>query len=138
MRTTLLKVVSAFLICAAFTACGKGGGGNNNNNEATLTVTTNPANGSTQAAAPGPTFPLTVTVTSTMPAKGVTITVTAAPDGQAGSPFFTPAAVNTSQATTNFTITNTPSQTTCLVTVTVTSNDKSSNVWTGTYRYSMK
>ncbi|HTJ12802.1 MAG TPA: hypothetical protein VL547_12280 [Dinghuibacter sp.] len=137
MRTTLVKVVSAFLICAAFTACGKGGGGNNNSSEATLAVTTNPTNGSTQAAAPGPTFALSVTVTSTMPPKGVTIAVSAAVDGQSGSPFYT-TSVNNSQATNNFTIANTPAQETCLVTVTVTSNDKSSNVWTGSYRYSMK
>ena len=138
MRTTLLKAVSAFLICAAFTACGKGGGGNNNTTpEATLAITTSPANGSTQAAAPGPTFALPVTVTSTMPPKGVTIAVSAAIDGQSGSPFYTTSS-NTSQAINNFTIANTPSQQTCLVTITVTSNDKSSNVWTGSYRYSMK
>ena len=138
MRTTLLKVFSAFLICAAFTACGKGGGGGNNSTpEATLTVTTNPANGSTQAAAPGPTFTLAVTVTSTMPPQGVTIAISAAIDGQSGTPFFTKS-TSTSQAINNFTITSTPSQQTCLVTITVTSNDKSSNVWTGSYRYSMK
>jgi hypothetical protein len=72
-----------------------------------------------------------------MPPQGVTIAISAAIDGQSGSPFFTKS-TSTSQAINNFTLTGTPSQQTCLVTITVTSNDKASNVWTGSYRYSMK
>ena len=138
MRTTLLKVFSTFLLCTAFAACGKsGGGGGGTTSEANLTVVTNPAEGSDQAAAPGPTFALSVTVTSVLPSKGVTIAISAAIDGSSGSPFYTTSS-STTQSINSFTITGTPAQQTCVVNITVTSNTKSSNVWTGSYRYAMK
>jgi hypothetical protein len=128
-----MKTLGFLLVCSAV-ACGKGGG---STPEATLAVTTTPASGSTQAAAPGPTFALNVTVTSTLPPKGVTIAISAYVDGQSNSPFFTNSASSTS-ASNNYTITGTPSQETCVVSITVTSNTSSSNTWTGSYRYSMK
>lgn len=129
----LMKMLGALLVCSAV-ACGKGGG---STPEATLAVTTTPAEGSTQAAAPGPTFALNVTITSTMPPKGVTVAITAYVDGQSNLPFFTQSG-STTTASNNYTITSTPAQESCVVSITVTSNTKSSNTWTGTYRYSMK
>jgi hypothetical protein len=138
MKTTMLKVWVALLIGTAFVSCGKGGGGGGSTTEATLAVTTNPpANGGVQAAAPGPDFDLSVTITSVMPPKGVTIVISAYVDGSPSSPFFTKTSSST-QAINDFTITGTPAQQTCDVSITVTSNTKSSNTWTGSYRYSMK
>jgi hypothetical protein len=132
----LVKALGVFLISASMIACGKSGGGSSTP-ETDLAVTTTPAAGSNQAAAPGPTFALNVTVTSTMPPKGVTIAVSASIDGQSNSAFYTTSS-STTAASNNFTITNTPAQQTCLVTITVTSNTKSSNTVTITYRYAMK
>lgn len=133
MKRNLFLLVIAALVITLAPACHKSSGGG----EATLAVTLTPPNGSTQAPAPGPTFNLAVQVTSTMPASGVKIDVTAKVDGSSGSPFFT-TSVNSSQALTNITITGTPSTVICLVNVTVTSLSTSSNVWTGSYRYSSK
>lgn len=104
--------------------------------EATLSVTTDPANGSNQAAAVGPTFPLTVTINSTIPASGVTIEVKAHPDGNTTN-FFTETKTTTSKDN-SFTITNTPSTVTCVVDIVVTSKTCATNKWTGSYRYSKK
>lgn len=124
------------LVGMSLVACSKGGGGGTTS-EATLAVTTNPANGSTQAAAPGPDFSLTVDITSTMPPGGVTITVTSAVDGSGATAFFSDN-VSSSTADNNFTITGTPAQETCIVNITVTSKDKPSNTWSGSYLYSEK
>jgi hypothetical protein len=111
------------------------GGGSKSTPEATLTVTTTPAVNSTQAPAVGP-FNLNVTITSAMPAKGVTIAVTAAPDGTTNN-FFTTSKSSTT-ASNNFNITGTPVAVVSVVKITVTSNSTSSNTWTGSYRYSAK
>jgi hypothetical protein len=132
MKNPLLVTLGALLICLTL-ACGSK---NKGTAEATLAVTLNPANGSTQPAAPGP-FNLTVTVTSAMPAKGVTIAVTAEPDGSSVA-FFSPTPVSTTQAVTNFTITGTPVATVSVVNVKVTSNSTATNTWSGSYRYSAK
>ena len=134
MKKNLLLLIAAGLIAIA-PACHKSSGGGSN--EATLTVTTTPANGSTDAPAPGPTFPLAVQITSTMPSSGVKIQVSAKVDGSSNAPFFT-TTVTSSSALNNFTITGTPPTVICLVTVTVTSVTSSSNVWNGSYRYSSK
>lgn len=115
-------------------SCKKGGGGSN---EASLVVELNPAVGSNQAPAPGPDFPLTVTIKSTMPPSGVKIDVSAAEDVAGATPFFTQT-LNSTSATNNFTITNSPRSVTLRVTVTVTSLSNSSNKFTGSYTYSRK
>ncbi|HZE85758.1 MAG TPA: hypothetical protein VE035_15680 [Puia sp.] len=131
------RLFSALLAIAivSLTLWGCGGGGKSTP-EATLAVTLTPAVGSTQAPAPGPNFPLNVKITSAIPAKGVTINVSAAPDGSA-SAFFT-ASPNSSQASNDFSITNTPVAQVCVLTVTVTSLSTATNTWTGSYRYSAK
>jgi hypothetical protein len=134
MKRNLFLLLIAALVITLAPACHKGGGGSG---EATLAVTLTPPNGSTQAPAPGPTGILAVQVTSTLPASGVKIDVTAKIDGSSGSPFFT-TSVNSTQALTNISITGTPSTVISLVNVTVTSLSTSSNVWTGSYRYSSK
>jgi hypothetical protein len=133
MRTTILCVLAALTIGAAFESCGSKG---SSTPEAALSITTNPVSGSDQAPAPGPTFTLTVTVTSTMPPKGVTIAVSANVDGNSTT-FYT-SSVSTSAATTTFNITNTPAQETCDVSITVTSNTEGSNQTTASYKYAMK
>lgn len=118
-------------------SCGKSGGGNNTPVDATLAVTLTPPAGSTQAPAPSSgTFSLNVKITSTLPSKGVTISVVATPDGSATA-FFTKTETST-KASNDYTITSTPVGKVCLVTVTVTSLNTSSNTWTGSYRYSAK
>jgi hypothetical protein len=112
-----------------------GCGGGKNTAEPTLAVTTTPASGSTQAPAVGP-FNLNVTITSPIPAKGVTIAITAAPDGSATN-FFTKTQ-STTATSNDFTITGQEVANVNVVSITVTSNSKSSNTWTGSYRYSAK
>ena len=104
--------------------------------EATLTVTTTPAVNTVQAPAVGPNFSLNVTITSTMPPKGVSIAITAAPDG-GGANFFS-TSQSTTQSSNNFSITGTPIGVVSVVNITVTSLSTSTNVWTGSYRYSSK
>jgi hypothetical protein len=121
------------MIAVAFFLSGCGGG--KNTTEATLSVTTTPASGSTQAPAVGP-FGLNVKITSPMPAKGVTIEIKATPDGSSTA-FFTKSSSTTS-ASNDFTIAGQTVAVVNVVYITVTSNSKSSNTWTGSYRYSAK
>ena len=138
-----MKSVFACLLPVLMTAavllpsCG-GGGDDPQPAEENIVITTSPVlNGQQEAVAPGPNFPLSVTVTSKMPPQGVRIEVTARPDGNGTTAFFT-ANQTTSNATTNFSITNTPLLTVSRVTVTVTSISKPSNTKTGFYLYSRK
>jgi len=112
-------------------SCGKSSGGP----EANLAVTLNPAAGSTQPPAVGP-FSLNVKITSGMPSKGVTIAIVATPDGSNTTYFTT--SVNSTKASNDFTIANSPVGETLLVKVTVTSLSTATNTWTGSYRYSAK
>ena len=120
----------------AFVCFVTGGCGSKSTAEAKLTVVTTPAAGSTQAPAPGPNFPLNVKITSAMPAKGVSIAVSSAPDGSLTSFFST--TQSSTQASNDFSITSTPVAQVCVVTITVTSLSTATNTWTGTYRYSAK
>ena len=106
--------------------------------EENLSVQTSPVttNNNVEAPAPGPTFPLKVTITSKMPSGGVRIDVLARPDGSTTA-FYTESK-SSSAADNNFVITSTPKTVVCVVEITVTSNTKSSNKWTGSYRYSSK
>lgn len=133
VRHTLLIMFSAFLVSSG---CKKGGGGGGGTNEANLAVTTNPASGSVQVPSLGP-FNLSVTITSTMPPGGVKIEVTAKREDN-NTQFFSQAINNTSSATSNFSITNTPALVSCIVDIKVTSNSKPTNTWSGSYRYSRK
>ena len=110
-------------------------GGSKSAPEATLSVTTTPAINTTQVPAVGP-FSLNVTIKSAMPAKGVTIAVTAAPDGTSSN-FFSKS-VSSTTASNNFSITGTPVGVVSVVKITVTSNSTSTNTWSGSYRYSAK
>lgn len=136
------KIIAALLIAATtliiIPSCSKGGdSGGGGNNEANLQVEITPTNGSTEAPAVGPDFPLKVEVKSTMPASGVKIDISAKKDGSADPAFFTKSS-NSSTAQNNFTITGTPATVICVVNVTVTSLSKPSNTWSGSYRYSKK
>jgi hypothetical protein len=125
---------SIIIFFLATSACQKGSGGNS---EPSLVVVTSPiANGHVEAAAPGPNFPLIVTVTSAMPSGGVKINVIAKPDG-GSTPFFN-SSITTSTAATTFSIIGSTQGVVEAVTITVTSVSSSSNVWTGSYKYSMK
>jgi hypothetical protein len=131
MKKLFLPVLAIFLIVFSM-ACSKSKG----NSEANLQVTTDPPNQSTQPPKPAITFSLNVTITSPMPPGGVKITVTATPEG--GSTAFFTITQNSSQASNDFTITNTPPGKVILVAIVVTSLSKSSNTWSGSYRYSAK
>ena len=138
MKQLVLFFTLLVIVCAS-PACGKGGGGGSNQqpNEANLVVETDPSNGTVQAPSIGP-FNLKVTITSAMPPNGVKIEISAKKDDGSGSgPFFS-TTVNTSTGVNNFSITSTPSNVQCLVEVKVTSLTKSTNQWSGSYRYSRK
>ena len=146
MKSVLRLIVIFFLSSALISSgCGKGSGGGGTPppppppppTEADLIVTTTPAVGSVQPPTNGP-FDLTVTITSTMPTSGVKIDVNARKDdGTNPAPFFT-TSVNSTTSANNFSITNTPAATQCIVNITVTSLTKPTNVWSGIYRYSRK
>lgn len=138
MKTTRQIYFSAFLLflLAGF-GCQKSPS-NNLTPEENLAVVTSPVstNNNVEPPAPGPTFPLKITITSKMPSGGVRIDVLARPDGST-TPFFTEAK-SSSVTDNNFIITSTPKTVICVVEITVTSNTKTSNKWTGSYRYSSK
>jgi hypothetical protein len=137
-----MKKITVVLLIAAIAfvltpSCGKSSGGDSGNNETNLAVEITPVNGSTEAPAVGPNFPLKVEVKSTMPPSGVKIEISAKKDGTTDPAFFT-SANNATTAQNNYSITNTPATVICVVTVTVTSLSKPTNTWTGSYRYSKK
>ena len=137
------KVSLVFFLIAGiwlWPACGKGGsggGGGNPPNEANLVVETDPSNGTVQAPSIGP-FNLKVTITSTMPQNGVKIEINAKKDDGSGAGPFYSTTVNSTNGVNNFSLTSTPSNVQCLVEVKVTSLTKTSNQWSGSYRYSRK
>ncbi len=136
MRTVLLFIGFAAMSVFAMSSCGGGSDDPPPPNEANLAVTTDPANGTVQAPALGP-YNLKVTITSTMPPSGVKIDITAKKDDGSNTVFFS-TSVNRTTAVNDFTITGTPVATQCLVETKVTSLTKSSNQWSGSYRYSSK
>jgi len=146
MKSVLKLIVILFLSSTLISSgCGKSSGGGGTPppppppppTEANLVVTTNPPINSVQPASNGP-FDLTVTINSTMPTNGVKIVVNARKDdGTNPAPFFT-TTVNSTTSVNNFSITNTPAGTQCIVDITVTSLTTSTNTWSGTYRYSRK
>jgi hypothetical protein len=131
-----LAVVFTLIACMCLLS-GSGCKKSSSKTEANLVVEIDPPNGSVQAPSIGP-FNLKVTVTSAMPPSGVKIEVTAKKDDGSGSPAFFSTSINTSSSVTNIDITNTPLNVQCLVEVKVTSLTKSTNQWTGSYRYSRK
>jgi hypothetical protein len=137
MRTFLLLVGITVMTLITVSSCG--GGGDDSPPppaEANLAVTTDPANGTVQPPALGP-YNLKVTITSTMPPNGVKIDITAKKDDGSNTVFFS-TSVNKTTAVNDFTLTGTPAATQCLVETKVTSLTKSSNQWSGSYRYSSK
>jgi len=137
MRTVLLFVGIALMTLITVSSCG--GGGDDSPpppSEANLAVNTDPGNESVQPPALGP-YNLKVTITSTMPPNGVKIDITAKKDDGTNTVFFS-TSVNRTTSTNDFTITGTPVATQCLVETKVTSLTKSSNQWSGSYRYSSK
>jgi hypothetical protein len=138
MKKPILLSLIVVSVMAVMSSCGgKGGGGGCS--ETAITVSTTPAVGTNEPPAPGPDFPLTVNISAGLPSAGVTIEIKARPETPANaSPFFTKTENNVTSATNNFTITNTPAGTTCVVDITVTSKSCNTNKWTGSYRYSRK
>lgn len=133
----LFVLASLVSIISALTNCSKSSGGGGSNTEENLVVQTTPvANGHLEAPAPGPNFPLNVTITSKMPSSGVKIDVTAKPDG--GTVPFYSTSVNTTSASNDFSITGSTAGIVNVVSVTVTSLTKSTNTWSGSYKYSRK
>lgn len=137
---TVLRFACIFFLGSILISSGckknTGGGGGGGTTEANLAVTTNPAVGSVLAASVGP-FDLSVTVTSAMPSGGVKIEVTAKRE-DTNAQFFSQTINSTTTATSNFSLTGTPLNVSCLVDIKVTSNSKPTNTWSGTYRYSRK
>lgn len=133
-KLSFILLMSALVVALPACKKSKDGGGAN---EVNLSVETTPGNGATEAAAPGPDFPLKVEIKSTMPPSGVKIEVTAKPDGTATT-FFTNSINTTTPTNNNFTITNTPKTVICVVDIKVTSLSKPTNIWTGSYKYSKK
>ena len=142
LRLLSLLMISSIVISYGCSNKGGGGGGGGTPDpcvgQATVSATTVPAIGSSQTPAPGPDFPLTITLTN-VPTAGVSIVVNARPETPAGSAiFFTQTHATVTGTTDNFTITGTPATTICVVDITITSINCSTNKWTGSYRYSKK
>lgn len=135
MKKTVLPLFAVLVVLLSMPYCKKKKT-DSCTTEATLSVSTTPANGTTEAPAVGPTFPLTVTIGSALPPSGVTIEVKAHPDGSSTN-FFTESR-NSAVKDNSFTITSTPSTVVCVVEITVTSKTCATNKWTGSYRYSKK
>jgi hypothetical protein len=125
------------LITWIFAALLTGSCKKNNAGEVTLDVETNPvAMGQLEAPAPGPDFPLTVRIKSAVPPKGITITVNARVEG-GSAPYFN-TTVNTTSSESNISITGTTRGVVNIVNISVSSNSDAANIWTGSYKYSMK
>ena len=135
MKQRIAPVNILAVLIIALTPFLSGCGGGKSTAEADLVVTTTPASGSTQAPAVGP-FNLNVTITSPMPSKGVTIAIKATPDGSATA--FFEKSTSTTAKSNDFTVTGQQVAQVNVVYITVTSNSKSSNTWSGSYRYSAK
>ena len=138
MKTTRqVPFIALLLFLLAGFGCQKSPS-NNLADEETLRIQTSPVttNNNVEPPAPGPTFPLKITILSKLPPAGVRIDVLARPDGS-NTPFFTESK-NASVTEFNFVISSTPKTVICVVEITVTSNNKTSNKWTGSYRYSSK
>ena len=134
-KSAAATIPAILMIVLALASFLSGCGGGKSTAEADLTVTTTPASGSTQAPAVGP-FSLNVKITSAMPAKGVTIAIKATPDGSSTAYFET--SKSTTTASNDFTVSGQEVAQVNVVYITVTSNSKSSNTWSGSYRYSAK
>ncbi len=135
MKNTFLPWLAVIVILVAMPYCKKKSS-DSCGTETSLSVTTTPAAGTTEAPAPGPTFPLKVSITSAIPGSGVTIEVKARPDGSA-TPFFSEQRTSSTKDN-DFTITGAPATVVCLVEISVTSKTCGTNKWTGSYRFSKK
>ena len=143
---SILQLLSLFIIGSIVlsSGCKKSGGGGGGGTpdpcvgQATVSATTIPRVNTLQAPATGPDFSLAITLTN-VPSAGVSIVVNARPETPAGSTvFFTQTHATVTGTTDNFTITGTPAATICVVDITITSKNCSTNKWTGIYRYSKK
>lgn len=138
IQSLLAFSFSAMLISSGCNKGGDDGGGGGGTTEANLVVTTNPAVGSNLPASVGP-FDLSVTITSAMPSGGVKIEVSAKKDDGTNPPaYYTQTISSTASATSNFSITNSPAASLCIVDIKVTSLSKPTNTWSGSYRYTRK
>ena len=139
MRFACLRFSLALLLMTSVAACGSKGGDDPDPppTEADLVVSTNPANGSVVPPALGP-YTVAVNITSVMPPSGVRIEVKARKDDGSGSPAFFTVSPTTTQTSNNITINSVPANTLCLVEIKVTSLTKSTNTWSGSYRFSSK
>lgn len=139
MRFACLRFSLALLLLTTFAACGGKGGDDPEPEptEADLVVSMNPANGSVVPPALGP-YILTLNITSVMPPNGVRVEVKARKDDGSGSPAFFTVSPTTTQTSNNITINSVPANTLCLVEIKVTSLTKSTNTWSGSYRFSSK
>jgi hypothetical protein len=138
----LMPICTLIILAISASSCSKGGGDTPAPpapTEADLVVTTTPTVGSNQApAALGTGLPVTVTISSTMPSGGVKIDVTAKLE-TGTSNFFTGGSAKSTTASNNFTVTSVPTGgQACVCSVTVTSLSKSTNIWTGTFRFASK
>lgn len=138
MKKVILLGLAVLLVISVTVSCKKKKDGVDRCGEIEIKVATIPASGTVDPPAPGPTFPLVVNITEGMPSSGVTITVSARQDGGSSTPYFTETRDNVTMSSNSFTITNTPTGTTCIVDITVTSKTCNTNQWKGSYRYAGK
>jgi hypothetical protein len=132
----LILGLSVLFVLAVSVSCKKKKDDNNSRcGEQEIKVTTSPANGTTDPAQPGTTFPLYVNI-ETMPVSGAIITVTAKAEGSSTA-YFT-ITIDNALTANNLQITNTPAGKTCVVETVVTSKTCNTNQWKGSYRYSAK
>ena len=135
MKKIILGLAVLFVLTVTESCKKKKDGNEGGCGEQAIKASTIPAVGTVDPPAPGPNFPLVVNI-EPMPSTGATVIVNAKAES-GGTAFFTETRDN-ALTSNSFTITNTPAQTSCLVTVTVTSKTCNTNTWSGTYRYSSK
>ncbi|MBO9199880.1 MULTISPECIES: hypothetical protein [Niastella] len=128
--------LAVLLVFAVSESCKKKKDGNEGGcGEQAIKVATMPAINTVDPPAPGTSFPLIVNI-ETMPPSGATVIVSAKAES-GGAPYFTETRDN-ALASNSFTINNTPTGVSCIVTVTVTSKTCNTNTWSGSYRYTAK
>ena len=137
MKKVILFGLAVLLVLTVTVSCKKkkDGGSNDRCGETEIKVLTIPNTGTVDPPQPGTSFPLIVNIDA-MPPSGASVIVTAKVES-GGAPYFTDTLKNATAAN-NFTITNTPAGSSCLVDITVTSKTCNTNQWKGSYRYSAK
>ena len=135
MKKIILGLAVLFILAVTVSCKKKKDGNQGGCGEQAIKVSTIPAVNTVDPPAPGTSFPLVVNI-ETMPPSGATVVVSAKAENTSTA-YFTETR-DKALASNSFTINNTPTGVSCIVTVTVTSATCNTNTWSGTYKYTAK